>query len=101
MNHITTYKNHFTGNPENPHEFNILRNQIRAQFISAEKQRDVAQKFLLSQGRGCEWAEETLGKKMFLDGQSAETISFLDVHAVAIGHWTMDIPNNHCQNSVS
>jgi hypothetical protein len=65
LNHITTYKNHFTGNPENPHEFNILRNQIRAQFISAEKQRDVAQKFLLSQGRGCEWAEETLGKKCF------------------------------------
>jgi hypothetical protein len=74
LNHITTYKNNFTGNPESPHEFNILRNQIRAQLISAEKQRDVAQKFLLSQGRGCEWAEENLGKKMFVDGQSRDNL---------------------------
>jgi hypothetical protein len=42
LNHITTYKNHFTGNPDNPHEYNLLIKQIRGQFISAKKQRDVA-----------------------------------------------------------
>ena len=75
LNHITTYKNHFTGNPENnPDEYKILRDQIRGQHISPEKQRDVAQKFLLSQDRGCEWAEESLGKKMFVDGQSKDNL---------------------------
>jgi hypothetical protein len=86
LNHITTYKNHFTGNPENPDEYKILRDQIRGQHISPEKQRDVAQKFLLSQDRGCEWAEESLGNRGCLLMVKAETISFLDVHAVATGH---------------
>jgi hypothetical protein len=74
LNHITTYKNHFTGNPENPDECKILIDQIRGQYISPEKQRDVAQKFLLSQGRGCEWAEESLDKRMFVDGQSRDNL---------------------------
>jgi hypothetical protein len=73
LNHLTTYRNHFTENPENPHEHEILKKKIRAQFISPEKQRDTAQRFLFSQGRGCEWAEESLGgKKMFVDGQSRD-----------------------------
>jgi hypothetical protein len=72
LNHITTYRNHFTENPENPHEREILKKKIRAQYISPEKQRDAAQRFLFSQGRGCEWAEESLGKKMFVDGQSRD-----------------------------
>jgi hypothetical protein len=50
-----------------------LKKKIRAQFISPEKQRGAAQRFLFSQGRGCEWAEESLGgKKMFVDGQSRD-----------------------------
>jgi hypothetical protein len=74
LNHITTYRNHFTENPENPHEREILKKKIIAQFISPEKQRDAAQRFLFSQGRGCEWAEEGLGKRMFVAGQSRDNL---------------------------
>jgi hypothetical protein len=66
--------NHFTENPENPHERKILKKKIRARFISSEKQRYAAQRFLFSQGRGCEWAEESLGKRMFVAGQSRDNL---------------------------
>ena len=71
LNHITTYRNHYTGNPEDPQEYMELRDQIRAQFITPEKQKEVAEKFLLSQGRGCSWAGEG-GKKMFVEGKSRD-----------------------------
>ena len=71
LNHITTYRNHFTGNPENPKEYDKLKEQIRAQYIAPAKQKELAEKFLLSQGRGCEWAGEG-GMKMFVDGKSRD-----------------------------
>ena len=71
LNHLTTYKNHFLGDPENPEDYKRLREEIRAQFISPQKQRDVAEKFLLSQGRGCAWAT-SIGKKEFIEGKSRD-----------------------------
>ena len=76
LNHITTYRNHFTVNPDNPKEYNELRDQIRAQYITPQKQKELAEKFLLSQGRGCEWAGDNGGKKMFANGKSRDAPIF-------------------------
>jgi hypothetical protein len=73
LNHITTYRNHYTGNPDDPKDYLTLRDQIRSQYIMPEKQREVASKFLLSQGRGCIWAGKG-GKTMFLDGKSRDAL---------------------------
>ena len=64
LNHITTYRNHFTEDPSDPVERERLKEKIRAQVITPEKQKELAERFLAAQGRGCEWSD---GKKEFVE----------------------------------
>lgn len=73
LNHITTGRNHFTDDPKNPKGREKLKQKIRGQEIYPDKQKELAEKFLLSQGRGCEWASDN-GKKMFVDGKSRDAL---------------------------
>ena len=97
LNHITTYRNHYTGNPDDPQEYIKLRDQIRAQYITPEKQREVAEKFLLSQGRGCSWAGEG-GKTMFLEGKSRDA---LILGCACCGRRVKDCDNSYTKEPLS
>ena len=52
LNHITTYRHHFTGDPSNPAEKKELLEQIRGQYITPMKQRELAERVLQALGRG-------------------------------------------------
>ena len=73
LNHITTYRNHFTGEPSDPMQHEELREQIRSQFVTAEKQKELAQKSMMTQGRGCSWSDEM---KEFVEGKSRDAPLF-------------------------
>ena len=69
LNHITTYQNHFIGDPKDPKELEVLKKQIEGQEITPKKRKELAEKFLYEQGRGCKWS--TI-KKEFVDGSSRD-----------------------------
>jgi len=71
LNHLSTYKNHFIDDPNTDKGHEQLKKKIRDQYISPEKQKEVAERFLASQGRGCEWT--SLEKKNhFVEGKSRD-----------------------------
>ena len=97
LNHLTTYRNHFLGDPENPEDYNRLREEIKAQYVSPQKQRDVAEKYLLSQGRGCAWATN-IGKKEFVEGRS---IDALILGCACCGSRSIDVEDSYTRQPLS
>jgi hypothetical protein len=97
LNHLSTYRNHFCGDPKDPYEYHVLREQIRAQYITPNKQREVAEKFLVSQGRGCEWAGDD-GRKMFVEGKSRDA---LILGCACCGIRTKDNDNSYIKEPLS
>ena len=53
LNHLSTHRNHFIDDPTTVQGHKRLKHKIRDQYISPEKQKEVAERFLASQGRGC------------------------------------------------
>ena len=53
LNHLATHRNHFIDDPTTVQGCERLKQKIRGQYISPEKQKEVAEWFLASQGRGC------------------------------------------------
>ena len=72
LNHLCTYRNHFIGDPNNPREREILKEQIRSQYVTPDQQRDTVLQFLASQGRGCKWAEEGSHHQEYVKGKSRD-----------------------------
>ena len=53
LNHLSTHRNHFIDDPTTVQGRERLKQKIRGQYISPEKQKEVAKRFLAPQGRGC------------------------------------------------
>ena len=71
LNHLSTHRNHFIDDPTTVQGRERLKQKIRGQYISPEKQKEVAERFLASQGRGCEWS--SLEKKNnFVESKSRD-----------------------------
>ena len=82
LNHLATHRNHFIDDLTTVQGRKRLKQKIRGQYISPEKQKEVAERFLASQGRGCEWSslekKKSFVVRLLLKGGDRSTMDYIE-----------------------